>query len=153
MKRVVASMIVVAFMALGIYGGANANTPEEAKAMVEKAYAYLKENGKEKTFKEISNREGQFVKGDLYVYVLDFNGKNLANGGNPAFVGGPSHIELKDPDGKYFIKEMIDLAKTKGSGWVDYKWLNPTTKTIQQKTTYVKRIEKMNAFMASGVLK
>jgi cytochrome c len=153
MKRVVAGMIVVAFIFLGLYGGANAtNTPEEAKAMAEKAYNYLMENGKQKAFKEISNREGQFVKGDLYVFVLDFKGINLANGGNPSFVG-ISHIDLKDPDGKEFIKEMVELAKTKGTGWVEYKWLNPTTKKIQQKTTYVKKIEKMNAFVACGALK
>lgn len=153
MKRVVAGMVVVAFVLLGLYGGAGAtNTPEKAKVMVEKAYNYLVENGKQKAFKEISNPEGQFVKGDLYVFVLDFKGKNLANGGNPSFVG-ISHIDLKDPEGKEFIKEMVELAKTKGSGWVEYKWLNPTTKRIQQKTTYVKKIEKMDAFIACGALK
>lgn len=152
MKRVVASMIVVAFMVLGLYCAADAATQEEAKAMADKAYSYLKANGKGKAFEEISNKGGQFVKGDLYVFIQDFNGVCLANGGNPKFVG-MNHIGLKDPDGKYFMKEMIETAKTKGSGWVDYKWVNPATKKIQQKTTYVRRIEGMDAFMASGAFK
>lgn len=152
MRKVVACMIVVAFMVLGLVSTADAATQEEAKAMVDKAYGYLKANGKEKAFQEISNKEGHLVKGDLYVFVNDFNGVCLANGGNPKFVG-MNHLGLKDPDDKYFMKEMIETAKTKGSGWVDYKWVNPATKKIQQKTTYVKKIEGMDAFMACGIFK
>lgn len=151
MNKIVAGVIACAFLVLGL-GCAVYAAPEEAKTLVEKAYSYLQEHGKEKAFADISKPDGQFVKGDLYVFVLDFKGKNLANGGNPSFVG-ISHIDLKDPDGKEFIKEMVELAKTKGSGWVEYKWLNPTTKMIQQKTTYVKRIPKMNAFIACGTFK
>jgi signal transduction histidine kinase len=120
--------------------------------MVEKAYSHLKTAGKEKAFADINNPQGQFVKGDLYVFVQDFNGVNLANGGNPKFVG-MNHLGLKDPDGKYFIKEMVELAKTKGSGWVNYMWVNPTTKKVQAKATYVKRIEGLDAFVACGVFK
>jgi signal transduction histidine kinase len=152
MKRVVAGLIVVAFMVVGVLSAAHAATQEEAKAMVEKAYAYLQANGKEKAFAEISNREGQFVKGDVYVFVQDFNGVCLANGGNPKFVG-MNHNGLKDPNGVYFIKEIIAKAKAKGAGWVDYMWVNPATKKIQPKTTYLKRIEGQDAVMACGVFK
>jgi cytochrome c len=151
MKKVIGSMAVVAFIALSaIY--AEAATREDAKAMVEKAYSYLKANGKDKAFAEVDNTGGQFVKGDLYVFVQDFNGICLANGGNPKFVG-MNHMELKDPEGKYFMKDLVELAKTKGSGWVDYVWVNPVTKKIQPKTTYVKRIEGMDAFIGCGVFK
>ncbi len=151
MKRLVISVVVVAFVALSaIY--AEAATREEAKAMVEKANSYLKANGKDKAFAEISNTEGQFAKGDLYVFVQDFNGICLANGGNPKFVG-MNHLELKDPEGNYFMKELVELAKTKGNGWVDYVWVNPVTKKIQSKATYVKRIEGTDAFIGCGVFK
>lgn len=152
MKRVIAGMVMVCFITLGIVSAACAATPDEAKGMVEKAYSHLKTAGKEKAFADINNPQGQFVKGDLYVFVQDFNGVNLANGGNPKFVG-MNHLGLKDPDGKYFIKEMVELAKTKGSGWVNYMWVNPTTKKVQAKATYVKRIEGLDAFIACGVFK
>jgi cytochrome c len=64
-----------------------------------------------------------------------------------------NHLDLKDPNGKYFMKDLVELAKTKGSGWVDYVWVNPTTKKIQPKATYAKRIEGMDAFIACGVFK
>lgn len=152
MKRAVAGMLVVAFMVLGAFCVVDAATPDEAKAMVDNAYSYLKENGKEEAFAEISNPQGKFVKEDLYVLVVDFNGVILADGGNPGFVG-VNLIGLKDTNGKHLFKEMIETAKTQDSGWVKYTWLNPVTKKLQPKTTYVKRIRKMDALMACGLLK
>lgn len=152
MKRVVAGIAVVAFMMLGAFYTVEAAGPDDAKAMVEKAYSYLKENGKTDTFTAISNPYGQFVKGDLYVLAIDFSGVILADGGNPGFVG-VNLIALKDTSGKYLFKEMIETAKAKESGWVEYNWLNPATKKIQPKRTYVKRIKGMDALFACGVLK
>lgn len=154
MKNVVAGMIMVALIVLGFYYVADAATPKEAQELLERASSYLNVNGheKEKALAEISNPTGQFVNGDLYVFVLNFNGVNLADGGNPGFVGA-NHSGLKDTNGKYFIKEMIETAKNKGSGWVDYTWLNPDTKKIQPKITYVKRIKGMDALIGCGVLK
>jgi cytochrome c len=47
----------------------------------------------------------------------------------------------KDADGKSFVKERIDIAKTKGKGWQDYKFTNPSTKKIEQKTAYIERVD------------
>lgn len=152
MKRVIAGLVMAMIVIFGAALVGHAATADDAKMMVEKAYSYLKANGKDKAFAEISNPAGQFVKGNLYVFVQDFNGVCLANGGNPKFVG-LNHMGLKDPDGKYFIKDMVELAKTKGNGWDNYVWVNPETKKVQQKATYVKRIEGMDAFMACGVFK
>lgn len=152
MKRVTALLIVAAFIIIGACHTAQAANPQDAKTMVEKAHVYLKENGRSEGFAEITNPAGQFVKADLYVFALDFNGVNLADGGYPCFVGS-SHISFKDTNGKYFIREMIETARNKGDGWVDYTWFNPETKQIQQKTTYVKRIKGMDALIGCGVLK
>lgn len=147
-------MIVMAFIVVGFYSAVDAATPKEAREMLEKASSYLMANEyeREKVLAEISNPRGQFVKRDLYMFVLDFNGVNLADGGNPGFVGA-NHSRLKDTNGKYFIKEMIETAKNKGEGWVEYMWFNPDTKKIQPKTTYVKKIKGMDALMAAGILK
>lgn len=152
MRKVTISLLVAIVLAFGVAIVARAATTEDAKAMVEKACAFVKANGKEKAFAEISNPHGRFVKGELYVFVQDFNGINLANGGNPGFVGS-NHMSLKDPNGTLFIKEMVELAKNKGDGWVNYVWVNPETKKVQPKATYVKRIEGADAFVACGVFK
>ncbi|HYD60128.1 MAG TPA: cache domain-containing protein [Noviherbaspirillum sp.] len=119
-----------------------ADDAADATAMVKKAVGYVKEQGRDKALAEFNNPSGMFKKGDLYIFVTDLQGKMLAHGANPKLVG-KDLIDLKDSDGKLFVKEYIDLAKSKGSGWSDYKWVNPTTKAIELKSTYVEKVDDM----------
>lgn len=112
---------------------------DEAVALVKKTIAYLKANGNEKTFAEINNPQGQFVDRDLYVFITELGGNTMAHGANPKLVGKKLG-EIKDADGKHFVREMDEVAKSKGSGWVDYKWPHPVTMALVQKSTYVERI-------------
>jgi signal transduction histidine kinase len=114
-------------------------TPNEAVAMVKKASAFIKANGREKAFAEFNNPKGLFVDRDLYVTVYDINGVCLAHGFNPKMVG-KNMIDLKDPDGKAFIRERSELAKTKDQFWIDYKYINPTTKQIGKKSMYTEKV-------------
>lgn len=114
-------------------------TSDEAVALVKKATAHMKANGNEKAFAEFNNPNGQFVDRDLYIAVFDMKGVNVAHGTNPKLVG-KNLLDLKDVDGKYFIKDWYEVVARKGSGWVDYKWTNPTSKAIEQKSTYVEKV-------------
>lgn len=116
--------------------GGSAN---EAVAHVKKAAAYIKANGEKKAFAEFSYPSTTFVDRDLYIVVLDLSGTMMAHGVNPKLIG-KNLMELKDTDGKYFVKEQMEVAKTKGSGWVDFKWPNPVSKAIEQKSLYVERV-------------
>ena len=106
--------------------------------MVKDALAYIKVNGQEKAFAEINNPRGRFVDRDLYITVVDMNGKILAHGAIPELIG-TNRIESKDSDGKFFIKERIEMAKTKGSGWQDYKFTDPLTKKVEPKKFYLEK--------------
>jgi methyl-accepting chemotaxis protein len=125
-------------------------TADDAEKMVAKAAAYAKTNGKERALAEFNDPKGQFVEGDLFVFAQDFKGLMLAYGGNPAFAGTCA-IDGKDARGKYLGRAMIEVAKTKGKGWVEYAYENPYTKEIQEKTTCVERVD--DYFVACGVYK
>ncbi len=125
-------ILTLTFPALG------AGTPEEAKALVEKAIAFYKANGKEKALAEFSNPKGLFVKGDLYIFAYNPEGTIIAHGGDPRLVG-QDFTDVKDADGKYFAREFIKIGPE--GGWVDYKWTNYVTKKVETKTTYLKRID------------
>lgn len=132
--------------AAGIFGGVRLaaaadthGTPEEAKTMVEKAATLITSEGQEKAFAVIDNPAGPFVDGDLYVFVTSFDGVTLAHGLNKALIG-KNLLHVKDADGKLFVQAMIDVAKDKGEGWVDYKWPNPTSKKIEDKSSFIKRV-------------
>ena len=153
MKKLIATILGVSFLALmteSITFAAEFGTAAEAEAMVKKAIQLIKADGRDKAFAEINNPKGKFVDRDLYIFVYDMDGKCVAHGFNPKMIG-KELIEMKDPDGKYFVKERIEIAKTKGHGWQDYKFTDPITKKLEPKSAYVERVE--NLIIGCGVYK
>ncbi|MBC3932958.1 cache domain-containing protein [Undibacterium curvum] len=115
-----------------------ADKPEDAVAMVEKGLAYLQKNGKDALIREINAKNPDFVAGELYLYVRAIDGTIVAHPVNPKLVG-KNMLELPDAEGKLFRKDIVELAKSKGKGWVDYRYNNPVSKQIESKTTYLQR--------------
>ncbi len=139
MKTLV-NLLIVALLLSSTAFAQKRSTPKDAEAWVKKAIAFYKAEGKEKAFAEISNLKGQFVKGDLYIFVYDMKGTCVAHGFNTKFIG-KDMTGLKDADGKLFVQERIEIAKTKGKGMQNYKWQNPETKAIEAKTVYIEKID------------
>jgi cytochrome c len=141
MKKIF-NAIVIGLCLLAFNGAAVAvekGTADDAVAMVKKGVAFVKANGKEQAFTEFSNQKGQFVDRDLYIMVYDMEGINKAHGSNPKLIG-KNLLEIKDADGKYIVKGLIEVAN-KGKGWFDYKWPNATTKAVEHKSTYVEKVD------------
>jgi len=114
-----------------------AGNPKEAQVLVKAAIVDFKADGTA-MFAKVTAKDAKYVKDDLYVTVYDMTGKCVAHGANPKQVG-KDLIDLKDPDGKAFVKERVEIAKTKGSGWQDYKFSNPVDKKIEAKTAYLEK--------------
>ncbi len=123
---------------------------DEATSMVKKGVAFIKANGKEKGYAEISNKDGQFAHQDLYLTVYGMDGTVRAHGANAKMIG-KNLIDLKDVDGKAFVKERVDLAGSKVEFWQDYKFTNPVTKKIEPKSMYCEKME--DAIVCGGVYK
>jgi len=123
---------------------------DEARDMVSKAIESMYENGKEKTFAEISNKLGQFCDRDLYVVVYDMHGRNLAHGANPALIG-KDLIDAKDGAGNPFVRERIAIIQNTGKGWQDYMFLNPISKQIEAKSMYLDKYQDL--IIGCGVYK
>ncbi len=117
--------------------------PEEyAKYWVEQAIRFYKCVGRDIALAEFSHSNGMFVQDEIYIYVLNLSGTMLAHGVNPKFVG-LDFSKVKDSDDKLFIAEMIENAKGKGSGWVDYKWYHPRRSRVLPKLTYFQKEDDM----------
>jgi cytochrome c len=125
-------------------------TKQEAVAMVSKAVAFIKQQGPDKAYAEIDNKTGQFVDRDLYIVVYGLDGKVLAHGANAKLIG-KSMIDAQDVDGKYFVKERVQLAQKDASFWQDYKFVDPVTKRIQPKEMYCERLN--DSAVCGGVYK
>jgi cytochrome c len=140
MKGFVTPLVAVSLLLGAAAAQAGNATADEATAMVKKGVAFIKAEGAEKGYAEISNKQGRFVDRDLYLVVYGLDGTVLAHGANDKMVG-KNLIDLKDIDGKAFVKERVDLAQAKTSFWQDYKFTDPLTKKIEPKTTYCERLE------------
>jgi signal transduction histidine kinase len=127
--------------AVGFIPSAFANEPGEkdAIAMVEKGAAFMKASGKDQMIKRINAKDPDYVQGALYLTMRDEKGIILANPVNPAMIG-KDLLDVPDVDGKLFRREILEVAKTKGKGWVDYKFKNPATGKVEAKTSYIYKV-------------
>lgn len=145
-------MTVAALAAWGISQGALAEdfaTPKDAEAMVAKAVKAVTAD-RAGTLKEITAKDKKWVVRDLYPVVYDMNGKCLAHGQNEKQVG-KDLIEMADADGKEFVKERVELAKSKGKFWQDYKFTDPVSKKVLPKSAYCEKTG--DVIVCAGVYK
>jgi signal transduction histidine kinase len=113
-------------------------TRDQAVAMVKKGAAFIKSAGKDKAYAAISDKQGAFIHHDLYLVVYGLDGVVRAHGANDKMIGR-NLMELRDVDGREFVKERIDLARSKGSFWQDYKFTNPVSKKVEPKSMYCEK--------------
>jgi len=65
---------------------------------------------------------------------------------------------LATKDGRMIIQEFIEIAKTKGDGWVEYMWPKPEEmqkpkdqRISSKKASYVLRVPRQDMFVVAGV--
>lgn len=139
MNRFQRTVLLVAAASVCTFAYANEASEKDATAVVEKGVAFMKAKGKEEMIKRINAKDPEYVQGSLYLVMRDDKGVVLANPVNPAMIG-KDLLDVPDVDGKLFRREILDVAKTKGKGWVDYKFKNPTTGKVEAKTTYIHKV-------------
>lgn len=156
MKRVLSSILLAAIFCMNLTLNATASetaTQEECVEKARQAAEMVKAKGLEATLAVIMDKNGPFVWKDSYVFCIDFNKKaNIAHPIKPALIG-KNLMHVKDVNGKLFFAEFINVAKSKGSGWVEYMWPKPGEKKPSMKATYVHKVPGEPVFMAAGVYK
>ena len=140
--------LTVLFGLAGLFGmvataaAEGSHTPDQARALVQKAAEYLQREGKEKALAAFSDPKGEFVDGDLSLVVMDATDGRLtmlAHGVNRALIGKPQ-IDVRDADGKAFNQETQAALSTTNEYWVTYAWPNPATKKIAKKKSFFAKV-------------
>ena len=150
MRKPMLAAVAALVPMIGVAAAEERATAADAEAMVKKAVAFLKSNGPDKAFPEFNDRKGQFVDRDVYIVVYGLDGVVRAHGGNAKLVG-KDMLDAQDTDGKFFVKERVELAKSQGSYWQDYKFSNPVDKKVEPKHMYCERVD--DAAVCGGVYK
>jgi cytochrome c len=129
-------------------GGA---TKEDAVAMVKKGVAYVKANPADKAYADISDKaNAEFHHQDLYLTVYALDGTVKAHGANNKMIG-KNLIDLKDIDGKAFVRERVEMAQKSPTFWQDYKFTNPENKKVEPKSMYCERLN--DTVVCGGIYK
>ncbi|EGV17534.1 cache domain-containing protein [Thiocapsa marina] len=128
-------LVAAAVLMTGNAIGADMASPDDAKAMSQKAQAAVNEMGSEQAFALFAASDGGFQDRDLYVFCMDMDGVMLSHAIKPELVG--KNLLDFDKYGDTLFKNMIAVASSTGEGWVDYNWPYPGTEEIREKTSYV----------------
>lgn len=123
----------------------------DARQTTLKAAALVKDKGVD-AGRDVFDADGEFKYGEIYVNVISDKGIRLIYPPKPA-AENMDVLEAQDVDGKYLIKDIIEVAKTKGEGWTHYRWTNPATKRISEKVTYIKSVPERGVIVYVGVYK
>ena len=130
--------VVLLFSSPGF--SAEPSQTEEAKqiaALVDRAAALIESRGKD-AFTEFRKKDSAWYKGNTYVFVDDMSGTALVNPPSPE-IEGKNFMDMKDAKGKVIIREFIETAETKGSGWVFYWWPKPGENKPSEKMSYIRK--------------
>ena len=135
---------------ISLVGVGAKGTLKDCKALVKRGRTLMETAGKDKALEALGDPNGAFVDLDLYISVYSMEGYTVQHPYNKALIGY-SAAEAKDTQGKFYVKEMLDIAGKKGSGYVAYTFLNPISQKEELKTAYFEKVG--NFVLAAGAYK
>lgn len=123
---------------------ASADTRERIaiRKWVQKAITLYESEGEEAILAELENPRGRFAHGDRCVFAMDVNGTILAHPLETELTGKVL-IDLKDSDGKAFIRKIIDITNSRGYGFIDYKWPHPEFGRELGRTVFFEKVDRI----------
>lgn len=127
-------------------------TEADAKANLAKAVKLVQSAGEEKAYAAFNDKAGEFTKGELYILAYSLEGVCLAHGQNPKNIG-KNRLETEDVNGKKYIAELIQIAKAKGGGQIEYMFKNPESGKIDPKITFFTRVPGKDVILGCGIYK
>ncbi|VVC83250.1 methyl-accepting chemotaxis protein [Sideroxydans sp. CL21] len=95
-------------------------------------------------------RKSRYHNGSDYLFIYDMNGFNVMLAAKPE-LEGQSRIDAKDPTGKYYIKEWVELLKKSDSAYMDYMFPKPGSNDPIPKVAYAKVFQPWGWWLATGV--
>lgn len=84
-----------------------------------------------------------------YYFIYDMRGTVLMLPTHPS-LEGKSLLNYKDPKGKYIVKNIINILKTKDSTFQTWYYYKPNSNKIEKKLGYIKVFRPLNIFIGSA---
>ncbi|MGB3600920.1 MAG: cache domain-containing protein [Marinomonas sp.] len=88
--------------------------------------------------------------GHGYFWVLNTEGVLIMHPYNKSGIG-KSLINVKDKDGKFYVRSIISTIQQNESGFVSYYWTNPNDEVLAQKLSYVALFKPWGWIVGTGL--
>ncbi len=154
MRKHLCCLLGTAFLALCLAFSAAAGekaTKEECEAKVKEVAAIIRMKGLEKGINAIKEAGGPFVWKDSYVFLSDDKGVILAHPVKPK-LETQNLLGLRDVNGKRFVAEYVNVANSKGEGWVEYMWPVQGSRTPGHKMAFVYKVPGTNILAVAEIM-
>ncbi len=152
-KRAYFWMIPAIILLLAGPTWAESATPDEVVTKCHEAAKLIQDNGIDAGIKSIGDKKGPFVWKDTYVFLMNMDGRMLAHPIKPALTEKETLVDVKDTAGKPLFLEFIEMANSKGNGWVDYMWPKPGGDQPAPKSSYIYRVPGTQYIVGAGIYK
>lgn len=108
------------------------------------------ETAQKKTNSYLLETINQMGKGDSdYIFVINTNGDLLLNYARPDIVGR-NMSETQDESLHLLFNKLVKASKTPMEEFISYRWINPKTGKVDDKLTYVKKVQGSSWIIGSG---
>jgi len=133
-------IVVVVVGSLLSFGGVfnKGNDVGSLMTFVDSAAKNLADNGP-KALAEFNDPNGEWIKGDSYIFVYDMTGKTLVLPPQANLVG-TSRLATADPKGEKYVETMVDILQFKNYGWNTYQYAKPDNQSVATKLSYFKKV-------------
>lgn len=150
-----AVLVIFGVMLCACFAGtsfAESATKDECVAKSKEAAQLIVDKGQDAAFEQINDAGGNFKWKDTYVFVIALDGTLLARSVFQQNIGANimQWQDQSDPP-KQPIKEMVEIAKDKGEGWVTYWHPKPGEQGLSKKVSYVYRVPGKDFFVGAGI--
>lgn len=122
----------------------------ELASFVQSAASHARDVGKNEAIKDFMDRNGSWVRGDVYIFAHDFNGTALCLPFMPKEVG-TDRSNIQNDKGVRINRDMRAIALN-GSGYYEYDWNNPLTNQSEPKVSYVMKADD-TWYLGAGIYK
>lgn len=110
---------------------------EQAKRLLQSAVEYYRMQGDAAL--AAFSRQGEFIDGEHYVFVVDTQGTMLASGGTSAVLIGRDVSTVLEPELRMAFAQA--LASEEGRvGTAEYRWKNARDARVERKQVYYQRV-------------
>lgn len=134
--------------------GASQEEIKDIVDKVERAAALVASEG-EAAYGKLTDPNGEFVQGSLYVFVFSLSPENkgVLTAHLKSGMVGKSLLALKEPGtNRKFAQDFVNIAESpQGKGWTEYKWAKPDVREIATKATYIMKVPGKDLAVGAGI--